>query len=277
MRFDWPDGARGRVHGERTLERSLGATLRASLAYRIEVGRAGDETQIHTGQLEIARITERNEAEAVNAAGVIDVFLPSSVALSDRVERLADFDASRHEIEAAFEPALAASVREGRTWHRLEALWTDRSALTRATASKWDWLVGGFVGRDMLLGEVASLNGSSTTALTAEALETSGDLTAVGRLPCFEGDAVDGCVYIESRTQVAPETTARMGESLNVAGLTMQMRSAIVTEPDTLLPHYAQLVLIRSFTVGEGDAARPVTETETKTFRFAWERATIRR
>lgn len=273
--FDWPDGARGRVAGERVLRRSVGADLTATLGYRISVRRAGDETFVDTGALELAPI-RGSEPEVVAAGGVLDMFIPSSVALPERLDRLADFDSSRAEVESAVEPAVSAEIRGGRAWHQLEPLWTDRNAMMRATLSKWDWLVTGNIGQTMQLGETGELSGSSQTALTAEAVQTTGELTAVGRMPCFEGDEGERCVYILSSTQMDDAGAAAMGESLEVQGFAMTMRSVLVTEIDTLLPHYAQMTAVRSFSIGEGEEAEEVSETDVKTFRFQWEADTIR-
>lgn len=275
LRFAWPDGARGRVAGERVLRRSVGADLTATLGYRISVRRAGDETFVDTGALEVAPI-RGSEPEVVSAGGVLDMFLPSCVALPDRLDRLADFETSRDLVSSAVEPAVAAEIRGGRAWHLLEPLWTERNAMMRATLSKWDWLVTGNVGQTMQLGETGELSGTSQTALTAEAVQTTGELTAVGRTPCFDGDEGERCVYIVSSTQMDEAGAAAMGASLEVEGFAMTMRSVLVTEVDTLLPHYAQMTAVRSFSVGEGDDAEEVRETDTKTFRFQWESDSIR-
>lgn len=276
LTYAWPDGARAQVSGERRLDRSVGNDLEARLRYRLDVERAGDETVLSTGQLSIERIEAELLPDQVSASGVIDLYFPSLATLPTRVERLTDHEATRHVIDDAFEEAVPSSARAAPAWHQLEALWVDRLALLRATASKWDWLVAGLVDREMILGETGALEGSSTAALTAQPVQTTGEITAVSTLPCFEGDAPDRCVWIESETEMAEEAAAQMAEGLEVSDLSMTMRSVIVTEVDTLLPHYATLVSERTFTVGEGEAAQEVTETETKVFRFRWERDTIR-
>ena len=277
--FDWPGGAEAEVVATRSLENRLrGSTLRGEARFALTTSRTGGATAVTARDLRIAPIREQLDLDAANVAMVAMMALPSmTLTRTGSLDELTDADSAQHQIAAALERAVPASVRSGAAWAAVASMWSTTPAIERSATGTLEMLLTSLTSRSLVAGRAVEATGASSLIMSGLVVRQRGTLQLNRALPCFEGDASDGCVEIAMRAVPEdPAPLARMAEAAGLAGLQITTEARIVTEPRTLLPHRCEVRTRRLYSITVDGSPHEVEEIENRTWAFAWRRETIR-
>ena len=278
LTFDWPGGAEAEVVATRSLENRLrGSTLRGEARFALTTLRTGGATAVTARDLRIASIREQLDLDAANVAMVAMMALPSmTLTRTGSLDELTDADSAQHQIAAALERAVPASVRSGAAWAAVAPAWSTTPAIERSATGTLEMLLSSLASRSLVAGRAVETTGASTLVMSGLVVPQRGTLQLNRALPCFGGDAADGCVEIAMRDVPQEAALARIAQATGLAGLQITMEARIVTEPRTLLPHRCEVRTRRLYSITVDGSPHEVEEIENRTWAFAWRRETIR-
>lgn len=272
--FDWPDGLQANVVGRRSVTRNGRLAFDITSTWDLDVGRNAEELVLTTSNYEIEPISVQPAEEAVNAALVIQMLLPSMRIGPDGAFRSMEYEQTRTELDAALEASVAPAVRAHPAWEIVGTV-LQRQAAEAFVQNNWMSLVASFVGKDMNFGEVIEVTSPNTIPIGGGQLELESHYTAIGRTPCFEGAPSDGCVRVRFDSVAPPDQLRVLVESAasELPGpipLLRELRfeGVLVTEPNTLIPH---AMTLNKFVRAEMPGGVELAEEELREWRFRYD------
>lgn len=272
--FNWPDGLQAHVVGRRSVTRNGRPVFDINSTWDMNVERSPSELVLTSSNYEIEPISVQPAEEAVNAAFVIQMLLPSMRIGADGVFRSMEYERTRAEVDAALEAAVAPAVRAHPAWEIVGTV-LQQQAVEAFVQNTWMSLVASFVGGEMNFGEVIEVTSPNMIPIGGGQLELLSHYTAIGRAPCFEGDPSNDCVRVQFDSVAPPDQLRVLVESAarELPGpmpLLRELRfeGALVTEPETLVPHTMTLTkFVRAEMPGGGEFA----EEELRVWRFQYD------
>lgn len=273
--FAWPDGLRAHVTGRRSLARNGRHVFDATSSWDLQGHRSAAGYVIEGSNLAIEPIDFRPEEEAVNAALVVQMLLPSMTTGPRGDFRSMDHASVRREIESALEAAVAAPVRAHPAWDIFEML-LQPQAIEASAHNNWMSFVEGFANQEMMFGETVEAASPVTMPIGGELVHLGSRYRAVGRTACVEGGPPDACVRVDFESDVPVEELREIFERAaaqlpQYSPILHELRftGTLVTEPNTLVPH---TMTVTKFTrVGMAGERRTFTEEEVREWSFRYD------
>ncbi|UJR82242.1 Hypothetical protein I5071_43070 [Sandaracinus amylolyticus] len=270
--LDWPAGAEATVVASRVIQNPFrGSTISSEARFSMTVTRAAGTTTLTSRDLSLAPIRERMAEDALHAALVATMYLPSAtLTRTGGVGALVDPGGSRRAIESAVASALPEETRAGPLWEMVSGAWSSDRALEASARSTIEMMLASLASRSLVPGRSVEATGASELIVSGVRVSQRGTLQMVRTLPCFDGDAPDRCAEVTMRTVPDPAALARIAEAAGLGSLEMSMDAVLVTEPRTLLPHRCEVRTRRRYAIPVGGATRQIEELEIRTWRFTY-------
>ncbi|MFT5356174.1 MAG: hypothetical protein ACI9KE_003397 [Polyangiales bacterium] len=273
--FDWPDGLRAHVVGRRSVTRNGRAAFDVNSTWDMHVERNDLELVLTSSNYEIEPISVQPAEEAINAAFVIQMLLPSMRIGTDGVFRSMEYERTRTEVDAALEAAVAPAVRANPAWEIVGTV-LQRQAVDAFVQNNWMSLVQSFVGGEMNFGEVIEVTSPNAIPIGGGQLELLSHYTAIGRAPCFEGAPSDDCIRVQFDSVAPPDQLRVLVDSAasELPGpipLLRELRfeGTLITEPNTLVPH--TMTLTKFVRAEMPNGAGEIAEEELREWRFQYD------
>jgi hypothetical protein len=273
LHLDWPAGARGRVESARSVERTgLPPSGRAVARYRVAVRRHGAETSIETSELSLRLPDDAGPAETLHGVLVAMTFVPSTRFTRDMdALSLIDPERSGDAIRSAVARAARPEVTMLPGWQSVGPVVSGAPEMLTQQASSFLGPIVILDGLTIEPNQIVTLRDERQTS-AGEPANQSTMTSLLGTGPCFEGDDDHRCVSLEVTAHYDAQT---LGGAPSIRSIDGTMR--MVLEASTLLPHRIEAekrtVFLAPDMMGEPTEQ---TETETLSWLFRWDRASIR-
>lgn len=260
---------------------------RTGIGIRYRLATAGREDNLHVTFRDLATAQdplaggERAFVEAVlQFAGLIPDFLVSPKGEFLRVENAPAVSSRLKQFISSTVPSLDDSPGLA---HALELV-SSKQFLEASAANQWEGLVGFWIGADLEIGAIYEAEGIAPHPLIpSEPIAVKVRYGATRRVPCGAGLEAAECIELVMTTEVegeqlkkiARELADRLGDESerrkieSIEFTLIKEESRLVTEPETLLPHYFEVYKTIEGRSGPGDADRDGRiDFQQSTFRY---------
>jgi hypothetical protein len=287
LRFAWPASLNATVASERIRVRKseTADSSAAAVTYHMQSGKGqGDERLVRFSDFEL-EVPAQTEARVQEMIEQIAQLVPS-YRINNAGEFLGVYEVAK--LKARMDTMMAPLLADDSSGQlqSLVASLVSEQYLNGVTAQEWNALVGTWVGADLELGQVYELEEQAPVPIIPDAtVKMVSEFAVEARVPCAEDAQEKQCVQIhlyaepdsaamKAVLQQFMERIAGSGAAAQVPvfdDLSIRSELLLITRPETLVPHYLELVKTVEGRGRLGSESAPFSQTDRRRYWYTYD------
>jgi hypothetical protein len=287
LRFAWPASLNATVASERIRVRKseTADSSAAAVTYHMQSGKGqGDERLVRFSDFEL-EVPAQTEARVQEMIEQIAQLVPS-YRINNAGEFLGVYEVAK--LKARMDTMMAPLLADDSSGQlqSLVASLVSEQYLNGVTAQEWNALVGTWVGADLELGQVYELEEQAPVPIIPDAtVKMVSEFAVEARVPCAEDAQEKQCVQIhlyaepdsaamKAVLQQFIERIAGSGAAAQVPvfdDLSIRSELLLITRPETLVPHYLELVKTVEGRGRLGSESAPFSQTDRRRYWYTYD------
>lgn len=287
LRFAWPASLSATVESERIRVRKAETadSSAAAVTYHMQSGKGqGAERLVRFSDFEL-QAPGRAEPRVQEMIEQISQLVPS-YRINNAGEFLGVYEVGK--LKARMDTMMAPLLAEDSSGQlqSLVASLVSEQYLNGVTAQEWNALVGTWVGADLELGQVYELEEQAPVPIIPGAtVKMVSEFAVEARVPCAEDAQKKQCVqihlYAEPDSAAMKAVLQQFMERISGSGaaaqvpvfddLSIRSELLLITRPETLVPHYLELVKTVEGRGRLGSESAPFSQTDRRRYWYTYD------